>query len=217
MNKMLTAIAQTEGWSFGWSAVEAVATIFLVIATFVVAVIALFPEWTHGRFYYPEGSLRCGNDSFFFQGPALPYAVRLLVENSGNSLATLVEFHLLGITALQGNEVTAWPGFVPMRLRETHTQQVSIDYLTPETSKLFDLGSLTDNPPALHLNTEVIIPATVLPAGSYRIDVLVASRERILFRGCLDVSFANSWTPPDPAVPFVSEADFKISTTAYAL
>jgi len=213
---MLNAIAEAEGWSLGWPAVEAVATILLVFATFVVAVIALFPEWTHGRFYYPEGLLRCGNDSFFFQGPPLPYAVRLQIENSGNALATIIECHLVGLTVAHGNSWEAWPGFVPMRLRATHSQTVAIDYLTQGTSKLFDLGSLAESPgPTLYLSTEVEIPARVLPPNSYRLDVLVSSRERILFRGRLDVSFANSWTSPNPDFPFESAADFRIAATAY--
>jgi hypothetical protein len=219
---MLNAIAEAEGWSLGWPSIEAIATILLVIATFVVAVIALFPEWTHGRFYYPEGLLRCGNDSFFFQGswpaggaPPL-YPIRLQLENSGNALATIIECHLLGITVVHGNTSTAWPGFVPMRLRETHSQKVAMDYLTPRASKLFDLGSLGGYPvPALHLSTEVAIPASVLPPNSYRIDVIVTSKERVLFRGCLELSFANSWTSPNPNSPFQSVADFRISETAY--
>jgi hypothetical protein len=69
---MLNAIAEAEGWSAGWPAIEAVATIFLVIATLVVAVIALFPEWTHGRFYYPEGLLSFAN-SWTAADPAAPF------------------------------------------------------------------------------------------------------------------------------------------------
>jgi hypothetical protein len=219
---MLSAFAEAEGWSLGWPTIEAVATVLLAVATFAAVLIALFPEETHGRFYYPDGLLRCGNGSFFFQGswpadgtPPL-YAIRLQIENSGNVLARIIEFHLLGITVVHGNNSTAWPGFVPMRLRATHSQKVAIDYLTPGTSKLFDLGALVGAPaPALHLSTEVLIPASVLPPDSYRIDVLVTSRERILFKGCLELSFSNSWTSPNPDSPFESEADFKISATPY--
>src|SRR6266568_2577530 len=201
---MLDALAQAEGWSFGWHTVEAIATVLLAVATFAAVIVALFPEETHGRFYYPAGVLRCGNDSFFFQGPPLPYAVRILIENAGNVLATMIECHLLGISVVNGNNLTAWQGFVPMRLTTTHSHTTAIDYLTPGTSKLFDLGLMTGDPPSLRLLTEVEIPAGVLSPNSYHIDVLVTSRERILFRGRLELSFATSWTSPNPHFPFHS-------------
>ncbi len=220
--------ADSGGWQAGWSMIEALATALGVVATLIVAVFALFPEWTRGRIYRAKAQLRCGNQGFFFQAAhglnqSPLYAVRLQVLNIGNALATYVECHLLGIAVESQNNWVSLAGFVPMRLRMTHTQNTASEYLARETALLVDLGTLAGDQgqfatglrPTLYLKTEVQIPSSILPPGHYQLDVTVTSKERVLWKGSLDLSFTTTWAPPSSQQQFAAAADFQIANTRY--